>query len=952
MNFDTFKPGSLVTLRDRPWIVMPSEDNDLFLVKPLGGTEEEITGIYIPLANQADLPKSYNFKKPDKNDLGDFYSAKLLYNAARLSFRQAAGPFRCLGKLSFRPRSYQMVPLIMALKLPIIRLLIADDVGVGKTVEALLIAKELYERREIKRFAIVCLPHLCDQWQEELKSKFGIEAVIIRSGTVTQLERKIRADENIFRAFPFQIISIDYIKSGNKRQVFVDHSPELIIVDEAHTCARPTGANDTQQLRFRLLNDIAKKKNQHLILLTATPHSGKQEEFQSLLSLLKKEYETLDVTSSSQEERKELSKNFIQRRRGDVIQWLKEETQFPTRISQDIPFPVSKNYGDLLNKVLDYTTNNILVFKGDKRKERYSYWEALALLRGLMSSPLAGATMLRKKAEKKKITDEEDDYPTSTELPGQTIFDSELEGDDNLPLGIMQAPEQKEKSESQSLIGFAEELEALSGIANDNKAKEALATVKDWLKEGFSPVVFCRYIPTAHYFGKICKEYFKGKGYKDLIIEVITSELNDELRREKINSMNQPDKQRLLIATDCLSEGINLQEGFNAVLHYDLPWNPNRLEQREGRVDRFGQRKSEVYAGRLYGSNNPVDGLVLDVLIKKSDEIRKTTGISVPLPEDNTSVMSALLEGLLFKENFRIKQDIKQGSLFDEEQLKQITVVHQNIEAAAEREKVSRSIFAQNAIKADKVEKDLAEVDEAIGDVIAVEQFVTEAIKFLSAEIVPFKEGYKLFTTNIPERLRELLPKGKELLVSFKSPTPLGYNYIGRNHLFVEHLCQLILNDAISNKGNHAARTAVIKTTEINEKIVLFQFRVRNVIAELPQNKEIVAEEMWMWGYKGDLKENKYLEHEEAKALLMTTRATANMELPEQEYWLEEELPWIKDEKVFRSITDPYALKRADHLVNAHLRFRELVSGSKFKVVEPILPMDVLGIYILTPEKK
>ncbi len=950
MNFDTFKPGSLVTLRNRPWIVLPSDDKDVFLIKPLGGSEEEITGIYIPLANQSDLPKSYNFKKPDKTDIGDFYSAKLLYNAARLSFRQAAGPFRCLGKLSFRPRSYQMVPLIMALKLPTVRLLIADDVGVGKTVEALLIAKELYERREIKQFAIVCLPHLCDQWQEELKSKFGIEAVIIRSGTVTQLERQIRADENIFRAFPFQIISIDYIKSGNKRQVFVDHCPELIIVDEAHTCARPAGANDSQQLRFRLLNDISKKQNQHLVLLTATPHSGKQEEFQSLLSLLKKDYENLDLTTSSQDERKELSKHFIQRRRGDVIQWLKEETQFPTRVSTDLPFPVGKDYGDLLNKVLDYATNNILVFKGDKRKERYSYWEALALLRGLMSSPLAGATMLRKKAEKKKITDEEDDYPTSTEISGQTILDNEPEGDDNLPLGIIQPAEQKQKSETDILIGFAEQLEALSDIKNDNKAKEAVATIKDWLKGNCNTVVFCRYIPTAHYIGKICKDYFTGKEYKDLIIEVITSELNDELRREKIRSMNQPDKRRLLIATDCLSEGINLQDGFNAVLHYDLPWNPNRLEQREGRVDRFGQRSSEVLAGRLYGSNNPVDGLVLDVLIKKSDAIRKTTGISVPLPEDNNSVVSALLEGLLFKENFRIKQDVQQGSLFDEEQLKQITVVQQNIEAAAEREKVSRSIFAQNAIKADKVEKDLAEVDEAIGDVAAVEQFVSEAIRFLDANITPFKEGYKLFTTNIPERLRELLPKGNELLVSFKSPTPLGYHYIGRNHLFVEHLCQLILNDAISNKGNHAARTAVIKTNEVTEKTVLFQFRVRNVIAELPQNKEIVAEEMWMWGYKGDLSENKYIEHDDAKALLMNTKATANMEVPEQEYWLEEELPWIIDEKKFRSVTDPYALKRAAHLVNAHLRFRELVSGNKFKVVEPILPMDVLGIYILLPE--
>src|SRR4030095_13440040 len=100
-------------------------------------------------------------------------------------FRSGAGPCRALAKLSFRPRSYQMVPLIMALKQETVRLLIADDVGVGKTIEALLIAKELYERKEISRLAIVCLPHLCDQWQDELKSKFGIEAAIIRSGTVT-----------------------------------------------------------------------------------------------------------------------------------------------------------------------------------------------------------------------------------------------------------------------------------------------------------------------------------------------------------------------------------------------------------------------------------------------------------------------------------------------------------------------------------------------------------------------------------------------------------------------------------------------------------------------------------------------------------------------------------------------------------------------------------------------
>jgi superfamily II DNA or RNA helicase len=948
IKFDEYKPGSLVKLRNRPWIVLPSDDKDIFLIKPLGGTDEEVTGIYKPLANASDEPSSYDFKKPSTEDLGDFGSVKLLYNAARLSFRQVAGPFRCLGKLSFRPRSYQMVPLIMALRLDKVRMLIADDVGVGKTIEALLIAKEFYERKEIDRFAIVCLPHLCDQWQDELKSKFGIEAVIIRSGSVTALERQIRVNENIFRAFPYQIISIDYIKTGEKRQKFIDHAPGMIIVDEAHTCARPSGANDSQQLRFKLLKELVDQKNPHLILLTATPHSGKTEEFQSLLGLLKPEFETVDIANASKDNklREALSHHFIQRRRGDVLKWMKDDAQFPIRMAADFPFPVNATYAALFNDVLDYTLENILVSGSDKRKERYSYWETLALLRGIMSSPDAGATMLRKKANKKQILVDEDEFGKENDQGEKELVDAQAYADDNLPV-----IETRNGSETQLLISFAERLEKLSGIENDNKAKEAIAVIRDWLKEGRSPVVFCRYIQTARYFGNLCKNYFTGKNYKGTAIEIITSEDDDELRKAKIKQMGKhEDGNRLLIATDCLSEGINLQEGFDCVLHYDLPWNPNRLEQREGRVDRFGQGKAEVFTGRLYGENNPIDGLVLDVILKKSDNIRKELGISIPVPEDNKSLMSALIVGLQFKDNFKIQQNIVQGSLFNEDQLAEITSLHKKMDIMVEREKVSRSIFSHNNIKSDQVEEDLQEVDEAIGDVPTVERFVTEAIRFLGAEITSYKKGYKLVTMNIPERLRTWLPNQNEVLVSFQSPTPIGYHYIGRNHLFVEHMCQLILNDAISNKGLHAARASVIRTKAVTENTVLFQFRVRNVIAEQKHDREIVAEEMWLWGHSGDLANKNYLEHTEAKRILMEAKASSNVEKAEQEYWLNEESNWIYNKQAFRKITDPFALVRAELLVKAHERFRALSGGSKYKVVEPILPMDILGVYILLPE--
>ena len=138
-----YKPGKLVTYRERDWIVLPSADPDIIMLKPMGGSEDEITGIFKPLQIVGEQINEATFPNPTVDDLDDFQSAKLLFDATRLSFRNASGPFRCMGKLSFRPRSYQIVPLVMSLKQDVVRLLIADDVGIGKTIEALIILKEM-----------------------------------------------------------------------------------------------------------------------------------------------------------------------------------------------------------------------------------------------------------------------------------------------------------------------------------------------------------------------------------------------------------------------------------------------------------------------------------------------------------------------------------------------------------------------------------------------------------------------------------------------------------------------------------------------------------------------------------------------------------------------------------------------------------------------------------------
>lgn len=950
-----FQPGKLVSLRERDWVILPSEDPDLLIVKPLGGSDDEIAGIYLPLGIETDKPTDAHFAPPKVDDLGDINTARLLYDSARLAFRNGAGPFRALAKLSFRPRAYQIVPLVMALKQDVVRLLIADDVGVGKTIEALLIVREMLERRKIKRFAVVCLPHLCEQWQEEIRSKLDIEAVIIRSSTQARLDRQIQGDTSVYDYYPYQIISIDFIKSDTRRDIFVKQCPELIIVDEAHTCARPSGASASQQQRYHLISQIAAKPHENLILLTATPHSGKSEEFQSLLGLLNPEFESLDLPKSNPAERKELAKHFIQRKRSDVKNRMDENIPFPKRESFEWSYDLSTKYASFFNDILDFTRKMLVTDKSTNQQKRVQYWTALALLRGVMSSPDAGVKMLNTRVD--TLTVAEDDLDTSLDENNETEdvnpirdLDYGFESD-NTPIGIIEHGHWNSYQQKQ-LRQFAKRLEELGNIDDDQKLFAVSMVLEDWIGNNIKPVVFCRYIETANYLYKHLKLEL-GTKFPDLDLRVVTSELPDDIRKQNVAEM-VGDKPKVLIATDCLSEGINLQESFTGVLHYDLPWNPNRLEQREGRVDRFGQTASVVNACLLYGVDNPIDGIVLDVLLRKVREIKKATGINVPFPEDSQSVIDTITQALLLNPNRRIekKQDTDLRLPFDFKEFDEATTIKANltrkIEEAAEREKMSRSIFAQNTIKVESIEEDLSEMDEAIGNVKAVEEFVTTTLTDLfGIQVKKNPKGYVLVTGNMPPQLSELLPSGNQVKVSFESPTPEGYFYLGRNNRFVEQLCQLVMANTLAGKDKRAARAAVIRTRQVTKKTTLLLFRCRNVIEQGKSRQKIVAEEMLLWGWRGTLQDREFLTHVEAKELLASARASSNLTPQARATFLENDLRQLDS---LKTEFDHIAENQSKQLVEAHVRFSSLMEKEKFQVVYPVLPMDFLGIYILLPE--
>ncbi|MFM7537365.1 MAG: DEAD/DEAH box helicase, partial [Acidimicrobiales bacterium] len=349
----SFTVGALVAARGRDWVVQPGSTDDCVLVRPLGGTDDEVTGILPALEPIG----STVFDPPDPTVPGDHRSAALLRDALRIGFRSSAGPFRSLGAIAVEPRPYQLVPLLMALRLDPVRLLIADAVGIGKTIEAALVARELLDTGIAHRLAVLCPPHLAEQWRDELAAKFHLDATLVLASTAARLERDLPPGRTIFDVHPVVIVSTDFIKAERRRAEFVRTCPDLVIVDEAHTCTLDaSGSTRARQQRFELLAALAADPARHLLLVTATPHSGKPGAFRSLLSLLDVDFEQLpdDLSGDhNRRHRERLARHLVQRQRGDLAEFL-GGTEFPQRYDAEETYRLSPAYRDLLTRVLRY----------------------------------------------------------------------------------------------------------------------------------------------------------------------------------------------------------------------------------------------------------------------------------------------------------------------------------------------------------------------------------------------------------------------------------------------------------------------------------------------------------------------------------------------------------------------------------------------------------------------
>ncbi len=927
-----FAVGSLVRARGREWVVLPEseQDDDVLWLRPLGGTDDEIAGLYLPLESV----DSATFTPPDpERELGNHRSLALLRDALRLGFRSGAGPFRSFARLGVQPRPYQLVPLLLALRQDTVRMLIADDVGIGKTVEALLIARELYDRAEIARIAVLCPPHLADGWVQAMREQFNLDAVPVLSGTASRLERSLGHGESLFDHNPFVVVSMDFIKSERRRAEFLRACPEFVIVDEAHGCAAASGGRARQQ-RHALLKKLAEDAERHLLLVTATPHSGNEENFRSLLSLLETDFANmpLDLTGE-QQWRNRLARHLVQRRRADIRAYLDADTPFPDRLTAEQFYEMSPAYRGFLDRVIGWCRERIYDPALDERRQRVQWWSALALLRALSSSPRAAAATLRARASNLDA----ESVAEVDELGRRAVLDQdevELDGADATPGS--QTETDTSHPEHRRLLDLARAADKLEG-KDDRKAAEAARLVGELVGEGHLPIVFCRFLATVDYLGEV---FQKALG-KDVHVECITGALHPEERARRIDAMTEHPN-RVLVCTDCLSEGINLQGAFDTVFHYDLSWNPTRHEQREGRVDRFGQARPIVKAVTFYGKDNPVDGVVLDVLLRKHRAIHKSLGISVPIPMDTDAVIEALMEGGVLRKG----QTGQQLGLFSSAKKKEIDT---QWERAAEREKASRAIFAQHAVKVDEVRAELEATRQALGDDSVVERFVRDALRMVGPGL-PKGSPTRLLTAELPGALRDAIGVERDTRLCFADPAPAGIVRLRRTHPIVAGMADWMSEAALDPLlTGPARRCGVVRTAVAEGRTTVLLLRVRmQILTPRPgaPPHALLAEDLVAVGFRGAASSPSWLDPEAVDALL-EAGPDANIAPDLARAQVRAALSGLEN---LKPELDRIAQERAESLLDAHRRVRQTarmrLRGLK---VEPWLPADLLGLFIYLP---
>jgi SNF2 family DNA or RNA helicase len=625
------EPGQVVIVRQRPFVVVDIQSSQLpagpnggaldkrqHLLKLASvedeGLGEEMQVIWelepgVQTLEKASLPALKGFDAPRTFDA--FIDAVAWGSVSSADDKALQSPFRSGVDVD----DYQLDPVVRALAMPRVNLLIADDVGLGKTIETGLVAQELILRYRARNILVVCPSSIQVQWKEEMRDKFGLEFRIVDGDLLGDLRRKRGIHVNPWDHFPRLITSIDFLKRERPMRLFRETLPsgdqptyprayDLLIVDEAHNVA-PSGKNKyaIDSMRTECIRTLA-PHFEHKLFLSATPHNGYPESFSALLELL----DSQRFARAVKPDRKQLEAVMVRRMKSELeLRW-DGSRRFAKRIVDHLEVPYTteeKKLHELLKKYSD-----LRAASAKSEGETFATEFIMKLLKKrLFSSPEAFRSTLQKHAHtaggvktaqgnawRKQVEESEED--TANDDDREKAQEEAVETATRHGHVLTMA-------ERNVLDDMAVAATRAAGRA-DTKARKLI----DWLTATLKPggkwnnervIIFTEYKTTQKWLHDLlAAERFT----QDKRLEMIYGGMKRD-DREAIKAAFQADPEvspvRILLATDTASEGINLQNHCSKLIHYEIPWNPNRMEQRNGRVDRHGQKSAEVRVFHFVG---------------------------------------------------------------------------------------------------------------------------------------------------------------------------------------------------------------------------------------------------------------------------------------------------------------------------------------------------------------
>lgn len=821
----------------------------------------------------------------------------LMLRAFRLSMLHSTAPLLSLQRSRAIPVNYQLVPVVMALEQPKVRMLIADDVGLGKPIEAGLIVTELIARGLARRLLVVCPASLREQWQQALAYFFHLEAHIFSRRQRRKLEQGLPAGTNLLEYHDAFVVSVDYAKTAAVKNQILEVPWDVVIIDEAHQVGKPhqSGPELTvKKIRWDLGQALAYADHiDHLLLLTATPHNGYTDSYASLLRLL-----DVDAVSGQPHApyiHKDVAQHHvIQRRRKDVEAWLHggDGSAFPERDQDEIVILPSQtelkvidavqHYGDL---VLEHAK------KAGKNIQTLAGWTVLHLHKRALSSPEAlRQSLINRRETLEQRMDEliEPDAGLSLETARANVLDEDV-GELFDEEEIVLRSERVAPGDQASLEAEYHALEKLQDLAKkvppgqDSKLSHLLRNVlRRRLHHAPKVIIFTRYRDTMTY---VAEQIEKANYYQELGVDVVTLHggLSDAQWRERLVDFEKADI-AVMVATDAISEGINLQHYASQVIHYELPWNPNRLEQRNGRVDRFGQKADVVFIRTLV-MDETLDATILEVLVKKAQRIRKDYGFSPPYFGDEVNILDLIQE-----HGLGARLSPKQLSLFSESPtLSFVKDEAHSLEDPFEDETLERikgdSFYGQTDISLAEVERRRREVAQTIGSPQEVEAFIRSGLDRMRCTVRDNEDGTLRIVLNHPDLH---LPGWEREIPQATFDPRLGLDHpeievLDLGHPLVRRLIDLIKRETFQAAGEddqtRYGRTAVVVSPDVEEMTAVYALLVRFVTGTQPPQilEDLVTLALPVYGEEP-------FEPEQAQALLTATpspRTVTEMEATE-----------------------------------------------------------------------